>query len=226
MELLSNVLVVMRISELEGKFFWDIRDLAKTINYTSGEIVRAFRNPNPDRRLVELTFDGRRIIGRLTDVGRMEADRILGIKKMPLGMTIRKRKPWIIDLTVLYQATKAIAFMACRTHHYYLEPYFLRGNKHKLVEPEEADIVLGIVKCTDRDKRERVPLRSIEARNIPPRIGLLFRYCLHNYGDVAEKDAELAKGILTIAGIRNLWGVRKDGAYVWVGNKRVDLRLL
>jgi len=229
MDQLDNILVIMRINELEGKYFWDIRELARAVEHVSvGEIVRELRCPDPGGRYVELRFDGRRILGRLTDFGRAEADRLLGMEKTPLGLKVKRRKPWLVDLTILYKSRRIVEFMGCRMHHFYIEPYFLarRNRGYELVEPEKAEIVLGVVKCTDRDKKERVPLRSIENKNMPPRIGLLFRYCIHNHEGVAEMDAELAKSILTIAGIQGLWGVRKIRSYVWVGGKKIDLRLL
>jgi len=225
---LQNVLIVMRISELEGKYYWDIRDLARTIGCVgAGEVARSLKCSDPSKRYVELTFDRMRVFGRLTDLGRREADRILGMKKIPLGLAIRRRNPWIVDLTVLYEATKVVKFMACRTHHYYLEPYFLRKNwdKFELAEPEDAEIVLGVVKCTDKDKRERVPLRTLD-NNLPPRIELLFKYCIDYCESLVVEDPELVKIILAIAGIRGLWGVRKNGTCIWIGRKKVDLRLL
>ena len=220
-DFLGRVLTTMRICELEGKYFWNVRELASVLDSVSAEVVRVAKST--DVRYIELWFDGTKIFARLTDEGRKLADGIMGLKKIPLSIRVKRREPWIIDLTTLYEATK-ITFMACRTHHFYFEPYFLRGRK--IVEPEEAQLVLGIVKCTDRDGKERMPLRLLSDKNMPQRIGLLFQYSLRRYEEVVEADVRLAKALLATIGLRNLWGATIHNGILHVKGKRIDLRLL
>jgi len=222
MNLIDRLVTLLRINELEGKFYWHIRELAVELSdgdtkYSPAEIARFCKS----LKYFSLMFVGRNVYVQLNDAGRVLADRLLDIDKEPIDIRVRNRDPWLVDLTVMYRSPH---FRACRRHHIYIEPFFLR--KNRLVEPEEADDVLGVIKCTDRDKKERVPLRLLRGDNVPERIGLLFMYCLGRYEEFVEKDSDLARVLLHIVRIRRVLGaiVKKD-KIVW-GGRIIDLKFL